>query len=211
MKTFLRVFLIFGCLAFFITGGLRLAMIFGTKNQIFTLENVPAKRVVLVPGAGLNARGEPSAALQDRLDAAIALYESGKVEKLLLTGDNSSIHYNEPGAMQAYALSQGIPEADLVLDYAGRRTYDSCYRAKYIFGLEEVIVVTQAYHLPRTIFLCKNSGLETVGVPVEQSQYIRARYLFWNLREVFASAAAWTDILIRKPLPILGDPEPIFP
>lgn len=211
MKTLLRVTIILGCLAFFSIAALRLAMILMTSDSVHTLENVPSKKVVMVPGAGLNSYGGPSAPLRDRLDAAIALYQADKVEKLLLTGDNSTVEYNEPGAMRAYALAQGVPEEDLVLDFAGRRTYDSCYRARNIFGLEEVIVVTQAYHLPRTIFLCENLELETVGVPVEQSRYIRSRYLFWNVREVFASLAAWTDVFIRRPLPILGEPEPIFP
>ena len=211
MKTFLRILIILGCFFFFVIAGLRLAMISLSQDSIYSLEEVPAKAVVLVPGAGLNAAGGPSAPLKDRLDAGITLYFEGKAEKLLLSGDNSTIHYNEPGAMQAYALEKGIPEADLVLDFAGRRTYDSCYRAKQIFGLDEVIVVTQAYHLPRAVFLCENSGLETVGVAVKQSRYIRSRYIFWNLREVFATVAAWTDILISKPLPILGEPEPIFP
>lgn len=186
-------------------------MIFSTEKYIYDIEAVPSRPIVLVLGAGLNASGGPSLPLQDRLDAAIELYFDGKVEKILLTGDNSTVHYNEPGAMQAYALSRGVPEEDIVLDYAGRRTYDSCYRAKHIFGLNEIIVVTQAYHLPRAVFLCQHSDLDAVGVAVEQSQYIRARYLFWNIREVFATAVAWADVLIFKPLPILGEPEPIFP
>lgn len=167
--------------------------------------------VVLVPGAGLNSSGGPSAPLRDRLDAAIELYRLGKVQKLLLSGDNTAITYNEPGAMQSCALDQGIPDEDLVLDYAGRRTYDSCYRAHHIFGLDELIVVTQAYHLPRALFLCENSDLDAVGVPVEQSRYIRSRYLFWNVREVFATVAAWLDVYVLKPLPVLGEMEPIFP
>lgn len=186
-------------------------MLLTTKDATYSLETVPSKPVVLVPGAGLNASGGPSAPLKDRLDAAITLYRQGKVQKLLLTGDNTEITYNEPGAMQIYALEQGVPEEDLVLDYAGRRTYDSCYRAHHIFGLDEVIVVTQAYHLPRALFLCENSELDAVGVPVEQSGYIRSRYLFWNVREVFATAIAWLDVYVLKPLPVLGDMEPIFP
>jgi SanA protein len=210
MKKVIRILIIFSCILFFIIGGLRLAMIIITDGSVYNLENIPSKAVVLVPGAGLNAVGGPSAPLKDRLDAAIQLYRDGKVEKLLLSGDNSSIHYNEPGAMQTYAIEAGIPEDDLVLDYAGRRTYDSCYRARHIFGLDELIVVTQAYHLPRAIFLCENLGLDVAGIPVEQSRYIRSRYLFWNIREVFASMIAWTDVFITKPLPILGEFEPIF-
>jgi len=74
-----------------------------------------------------------------------------------------------------------------------------------------VIIVTQAYHLPRALFLCENSELDAVGVPVEQSRYIRSRYLFWNVREVFATVAAWLDVYVLNPLPVLGEMEPIFP
>ncbi|MEL7625823.1 MAG: ElyC/SanA/YdcF family protein [Anaerolineaceae bacterium] len=211
MKKTLRIFIILICAAFFVIGILRVTMLLTTKDATYSLQTVPSKPVVLVPGAGLNASGGPSAPLKDRLDAAITLYRQGKVQKLLLTGDNTEITYNEPGAMQIYALEQGVPEEDLVLDYAGRRTYDSCYRAHHIFGLDEVIVVTQAYHLPRALFLCENSELDAVGVPVEQSGYIRSRYLFWNVREVFATAIAWLDVYVLKPLPVLGDMEPIFP
>ncbi len=211
MKRLLRFLTILFCGGFFFIGMLRLTVLFITRNTTYSLENVPSMAVVLVPGAGLNSSGGPSAPLRDRLDAAIELYRLGKVQKLLLSGDNTAITYNEPGAMQSYALDQGIPDEDLVLDYAGRRTYDSCYRAHHIFGLDELIVVTQAYHLPRALFLCENSDLDAVGVPVEQSRYIRSRYLFWNVREVFATVAAWLDVYVLKPLPVLGEMEPIFP
>ena len=211
MKRLLRFLTILFCGGFFFIGMLRLTVLFITRNTTYSLENVPSMAVVLVPGAGLNSSGGPSAPLRDRLDAAIELYRLGKVQKLLLSGDNTAITYNEPGAMQSYALDQGIPDEDLVLDYAGRRTYDSCYRAHHIFGLDELIVVTQAYHLPRALFLCENSDLDAVGVPVEQSRYIRSRYLFWNVREVFATVAAWLDVYVLKPLPVLGEIEPIFP
>lgn len=211
MKKILRFLIISFFIVFLTISVLRLTILITTRNATYSLETVPSKPVVLVPGAGLNSTGGPSAPLRDRLDAAIELYRQGKVQKLLLSGDNTEVTYNEPAAMKAYALSQGIPEADLVLDYAGRRTYDSCYRAHYIFGLDEVIIVTQAYHLPRALFLCENSELDAVGVPVEQSRYIRSRYLFWNVREVFATVAAWLDVYVLKPLPVLGEMEPIFP
>lgn len=211
MKKILRILIIIVFCVFFLVGILRVTLLSATKDMTYSLQNVPSKPVVLVPGAGLNAFGGPSAPLKDRLDTAIDLYRQGKVQKLLLSGDNTEVTYNEPGAMQTYAISQGIPESDLVLDYAGRRTYDSCYRAHHIFGLDEIMVVTQAYHLPRALFLCENSEMETVGVPVEQSRYIRSRYLFWNIREVFATIMAWLDVYLLKPLPVLGEMEPIFP
>lgn len=211
MKKLLRIIILISFGIFLFIGLLRLCMLFTTQDAVSSIETVTPKPVVLVPGAGLNSSGGPSAPLQDRLDAAIELYRQGKVQKLLLSGDNSGTYYNEPAAMQAYALSQGVPEEDLVLDYAGRRTYDTCYRAHHIFGLDEVIIVTQAYHLPRALFLCGNTGLDPIGIPVQQSRYLRSRYIFWNVREVFATVAAWIDVYMLKPIPILGEMEPIFP
>lgn len=210
MLRFLKLFLIIFLILFFLIGGLRVALLIGTEKYIKTYDSVDNIPVVMVPGAGLLRDGTPSSPLRDRLDAAAKLYKDGKVQKILLTGDNRFENYNEPGAMQRYLIEKGIPESDLVLDYAGRRTYDSCYRAKEIFGLHETIVVTQAYHLPRMTFLCAELGLKIEGLPVEQSQYIRQRFLFWNFREVFATLAAYWDIYIAKPLPVLGNPEPIF-
>ncbi len=210
MLRFLKLFLIIFLILFFLIGGLRVALLIGTEKYIKTYDSVDNIPVVMVPGAGLLRDGTPSSPLRDRLDAAAKLYKDGKVQKILLTGDNRFENYNEPGAMQRYLIEKGIPESDLVLDYAGRRTYDSCYRAKEIFGLYEIIVVTQAYHLPRMTFLCAELGLKIEGLPVEQSQYIRQRFLFWNFREVFATLAAYWDIYIAKPLPVLGNPEPIF-
>lgn len=195
---------------FFIVGGFRVLMLVSTSHLIRTEKTLEAMPVVMVPGAGLSYDGTPSLPLKDRLDTAAKLYQDGLVKKILLTGDNRFENYNEPGAMHAYLLSQGIPNEDLVLDYAGRRTYDSCYRAKEIFGQKEIIVVTQPYHLPRAVFLCNQLGLKTQGLPVDQSRYLRQRFLFWNFREVFATLAAYWDIYITKPLPVLGDPEPII-
>jgi vancomycin permeability regulator SanA len=210
MLRFLKLFLIIFLILFFLIGGLRVALLIGTEKYIKTYDSVDNIPVVMVPGAGLLRDGTPSSPLRDRLDAAAKLYKEGKVQKILLTGDNRFENYNEPGAMQRYLIEKGIPDSDLVLDYAGRRTYDSCYRAKEIFGLHEIIVVTQAYHLPRMTFLCAELGLKTEGLPVDQSQYIRQRFLFWNFREVFATLTAYWDIYIAKPLPVLGNPEPIF-
>jgi SanA protein len=173
-----------------------------------SVDEVPTRRVAMVLGAGI--RGErPTAVLASRIDAAAALYRAGRVEKLLMTGDNSYVDHNEPGAMQAYALQLGIPAEDIVLDYAGRRTYDSCYRARAIFGLDEVVMVTQRFHLPRSLYLCEQLGVDAVGLAADQSQFSTRLRLTWEARETVASAAAWWDTHVAKPLPILGDPLPI--
>jgi SanA protein len=179
-------------------------------NKTYGETDVPARRVAIIFGAGLTRSGEATPVLKDRVETGARLYISGKAEKLLMSGDNRFVEYNEPEAMRQYALSLGVPDKDIVLDYAGRRTYDSCYRAKEIFGVKEAILVTQKFHLPRALFLCNALGLDGVGVEANNLVYLKRSLLFWNLRELPATVTAFADVLTR-PLPVLGDPEPIFP
>lgn len=168
---------------------------------------VPARPLAIVFGAGYWPGGRLSDALADRMEAAIALYRAGTVNKLLLTGDNRFEDYNEPAAMAAYAEARGVPREDLVLDYAGRRTYDSCYRAGAIFGVERAVLVTQDFHLPRALFTCERLGLEVVGLAADRQTYVRATW--YSLRELLALSRAWLDVELLKPQPVLGDPIPI--
>jgi SanA protein len=177
-------------------------------DQIHTgLEEVPSKPVAIVFGAGYWPSGRLSHALADRMEAAIALYQAGKVNKLLLSGDNRFVDYNEPAVMAQYAEERGVPGEDLVLDYAGRRTYDSCYRARHIFGVEQAVLITQAFHLPRALYTCQQLGVGSVGFQADQRQYVRAPW--YQLRELFALSRAWLDLHLFKPLPVLGDPIPV--
>ncbi len=196
---------------FLVTGLLRTGMLIFGRSKTHLPANVPQAPVALVLGAGLNRDGTPGVVLRDRVNTAAELYFSGKVDLLLMSGDNTTPYYNEPGAMQQYALSLGVREEDIVLDYAGRRTYDSCYRAREIFSLEKLVVVTQAYHLPRALFLCHALDIESYGVTADEANYIRSRYTFWWFREILASINAYWDIFISPPEPISGNPEPIFP
>lgn len=180
------------------------------QKKIHAGADVPARRVAIIFGAGLTRSGEATPILKDRVETGVQLYFSGKAEKLLMTGDNRFEYYNEPAAMREYALSLGVPDADIVLDYAGRRTYNSCYRARDIFGVKEAILVTQAFHLPRALFLCNALGVESVGVAANNLVYRKFSLFFWNLRELPATLTAFADVLTR-PLPVLGQPEPIFP
>ena len=179
-------------------------------NRTYTVEDAPSERAAIVFGAGLKRDGSATSILRDRVAAAVELYFSGKVEKLLMSGDNRFLDYNEPGAMRAYALSLGVPEDAIVLDYAGRRTYDTCYRAKAIFGLSEAILVTQKFHLPRALYTCNQLGLDSVGIAADRQPYRKISMLYWNLRELVATAAALWDVHVSHPIPVLGDPEPIF-
>jgi SanA protein len=169
--------------------------------------DVPSAPVAIVFGAGYWPSGRLSDALADRMETAIELYEAGKVNKLLLTGDNRVADYNEPAAMAEYAQARGVPREDLVLDYAGRRTYDSCYRAGVIFGVERAVLVTQAFHLPRALFTCDRLGLDVAGLVADRHRYVRGSW--YRLRELPALARAWLDLNLVRPLPVLGDPIPV--
>ncbi len=178
-------------------------------EQVYdSVERVPARPVALVLGAGLWSDGSLTPILADRVATAADLYEAGKVDKLLCSGDNQRVDYNEPEAMRRYAVSLGVPNEDVVLDYAGRRTYDSCYRARTIFGVEEAVVVTQRFHTARSLYLCEAMGLDVVAVTADRRVYA-AKQVVWKTREYLALVLAWWDVNVRRPLPILGDPEPI--
>jgi vancomycin permeability regulator SanA len=165
-------------------------------------EHVGHRQVALVPGAGLTAGGRVSWFLRDRLDAAVELYQLGKVDGLLLTGDNHSTTYDEPSAMRDYAVGRGVPAAAITLDYAGFNTYDSCYRARHIFGVSEAVVVTQSYHLPRAVYLCSSVGIDAEGLGVADWGHVpTTRMVRYQARELLADAKAlWdTDVIGRDP------------
>ncbi|HSL44811.1 MAG TPA: ElyC/SanA/YdcF family protein [Anaerolineales bacterium] len=179
-------------------------------NRIHAVDEAPTKRVAIVFGAGLRRDGTPSPILRDRVETAVNLYFDGKVEKILMSGDNRFEDYNEPESMRQYALSLGVPPAAIALDYAGRRTYDTCYRAKAIFEVESALLVSQKFHLPRAVFLCNILGLESEGVEANQRRYRNRALLIWNIREQLATVGAFFDVYVSNPIPVLGDPEPLF-
>jgi SanA protein len=210
-KMTLNVLIVIVVLGLGILALARLATGLYAASKTFTAGDVPARRVAIVFGAGLWRNGTATPVLRDRVQTAANLYFAGKIEKLLMSGDNRFVDYNEPAVMREVALSLGVPEPAIVLDYAGRRTYDTCYRAKAIFGVNEAILVTQAFHLPRAIYECSRLGIDSVGVEADLREYSRSSMLYWNARELFATAAALWDVNISHPTPVLGNPEHIFP
>ena len=180
-------------------------------ERIYTVEEAPeGYSVAIVFGAGLHWDGSPTSVLRDRVKAAVDLYDQDKVQKLLFSGDNRFVDYNEPGAMQEYALELGVPEEDIVLDYAGRRTYDTCYRANAIFKVNKAILVTQRFHLPRALFLCDQTGIISQGVESDLRDYSKYSLRYWNLREILATMSAMWDVWFKHPIPVLGEELPIF-
>ncbi|HEX2622024.1 MAG TPA: ElyC/SanA/YdcF family protein, partial [Phototrophicaceae bacterium] len=179
------------------------------QSQIYTSDTVPDKPVAIIFGALVAPSGRLSAMLADRVKMGATLYQTGKVKALLLTGDNHIKTYNEPEAMRQYALSLGVPDSALVLDYAGFRTYDSCYRARDIFKVDQAILVTQAFHLDRALLTCNSLGIASVGVAVDVLRpegYARSSLLRSELREYPSTFFAIFDLISGRLPTYLGDP-----
>ncbi len=174
--------------------------------KIYTVEDVPAETVAIVFGAGLGKAGGPSDVLYDRLTVASQLYKAGKVQKILVSGDNSYENYNEPEVMTTTLIDAfAIPAADIGQDFAGRRTYDTCIRAKEVFGIEQAILVTQDFHLPRALYTCNSLGIESVGVSASLQPYILEDY--YAFREYPATLAMFMDLYLWSPDYIEGEKE----
>jgi vancomycin permeability regulator SanA len=171
--------------------------------------STPAEPVALVFGAGLLPDGSPTPMLADRVAVAVELYRSGRVRKLLMSGDNSRVDYDEVTAMMTHAVALGVPAADVSRDHAGFSTYESCYRARAIFGLERAILVTQAYHLPRAVYTCRALGIEASGIGApDWGVYSDALIARYTAREALAALRALWQVHVSHPAPrFLGPRE----
>jgi len=179
-------------------------------GQVTTGQDTSAAPVGIVFGAGIQSDGVPSLILADRMATAAALYQTGKVQKLLLSGDNRFIDYNEPQSMYDYGLRLGVPASAMVMDFAGRRTYDTCLRARDIFRVKEALLVTQRYHLDRALLTCETLGLQVRGVVADLNPYPRDPFIGWWVRELPATTQALWELFIAPPRNVvLGEPLPI--
>lgn len=178
----------------------------GRVHDANDVADAPETPVALVLGAGLQG-GRPSPYLAARLDAAKELYDAGKVRVLLVSGDNRTHAYDEPTAMRDYLVAAGVPTEAIVLDFAGRDTYDSCQRAHRIFGVDEVTVISQSYHVGRAVALCRAAGMTTNGVgdTSMRDRYPREWWIGW-VREKLANIKAVGDVVTGRD-PVLGQPE----
>jgi SanA protein len=181
------------------------------EDSITEIKIEEPPRIAVVFGAGVRASGRPSPALYDRILTAVELYRAGRVRKILMSGDNRVENYNEPTVMKETAVKMGVPPENVVEDFAGRRTFDTCVRAKEIFGVTRAVLVTQEFHLNRAIYLCEAVGVDSVGISADRRKYDDSTRRWWALRESFAIASAWFDVNILQPTPILGKKEPIEP
>lgn len=177
-----------------------------TKDRIVGTEVAAAldADAIVVLGASVFADGTPSGILQDRLDDGIALYEAGVAPKIIMSGDNSTVSYNEVKAMKDYAVSQGVPSEDVFCDHAGFSTYESMYRAKHVFGAERIVVATQTYHLYRALYAANGLGMEALGVSSDYHTY--SKQLQYDIREIPARTKDFFKTLFQVPSTFVGDP-----
>ncbi|MFV2197678.1 SanA/YdcF family protein [Nocardiopsis sp. LOL_012] len=178
-----------------------------TAGDRHPADTVPERPVALVLGAGVRPDGLPSRLLARRLDTAAALYSAGRVRAILVSGDNSVEHYNEPDTMRAYLIDAGVPADRVVADYAGFDTWDSCTRAHRVFGVEAATVVTQDFHLPRAVLLCRSAGIDAVGVADSSLRERTFATVYGWFREVPATAAAVVDAVFTPDPRFLGPYE----
>lgn len=181
-------------------------MYVGTARQQVSAATVPPTAVGIVFGAGA-PQGVASPMLAARLDLGARLYRAGKVQVLLATGDNSRSHYNEPLVMRDYLVRAGVPRDRIVLDYAGFTTWDSCVRAKKIFGVDRAILITQRFHLPRALTLCRSAGILAWGVGDDSRTYAPTATVLSYLRELPAGLKAAIVLLLRPAPRFLGRRE----
>ena len=178
----------------------------GRIEELGAPEDTATAPVAIVLGAAVRPSGEPSPWLRYRLDTAARLYRSGRVEAILVSGDNGRENYNEPVAMRRYLVAAGIPAEAIALDYAGFDTYDTCVRARRIFGVTQAIIVTQDFHEPRAVSVCRAVGVEARGVADSLARNNRGTWAYSWLRERAAAVKAAGDVLSWRE-PILGRRE----
>lgn len=158
---------------------------------------------IVVLGASVLPDGTPSSILQDRIDDGIALYFAGAAPKIIMSGDNATVSYNEVKAMKEYAIAQGVPSEDIFCDHAGFSTYETMYRAKHVFGTERIVVATQTYHLYRAVYDANALGVEAIGVPSDYRTY--SGQLQYDIREVFARTKDFFMTIFETPSTYVGD------
>ncbi len=195
-----------GCLGLLVVGLAVLASPFLLRSAVkayydgrsFEVVDAPARPVAIVFGAAVYG-DRLSSVLRDRVDTAIALYQSGAVDRIIVSGGTDDAFYNEPNAMRAYAVERGVPASAIIPDYEGNRTYDTCFRARHTLDVESAILVTQAFHLPRSLLTCRGLGIDAVGAVADQRPYRGARW--YEVRETAATVVALWDVLRREPPP----------
>lgn len=180
-----------------------------SKDRIVTADNAYSQSTdcILVLGAGIREDGTPTPMLEERLDMGIALYHSGAAPKLLMSGDHGRKDYDEVQTMKDYAIEKGVPSSDIFMDHAGFSTYESLYRARDIFQADKLIIVTQKYHLYRSLYIAGSLGIDSLGVSADTQRYGGQTYR--ELREILARNKDFLTSLYKPNPTYLGESIPV--
>ncbi len=180
------------------------------KNSIYTADTVPDTEAILVLGAYVFPDGTLSNMLHDRLTTGYELWELDTAPKIIVSGDHGRTQYDEVNAMKNFMMDKGVPGKDVFMDHAGFSTYESIYRARDIFQVKKLVIVTQDYHLPRAIFIARSLGLDAYGVASDRHDYgsVMVQY---KLREMAArNKDFWLATLLKPEPTFLGEAIPVF-
>lgn len=186
------------------TGLLCCAVVLSHRSQIVSVDSVASAPIAIIFGAKVKDDGTPSDILRDRLLTGIDLYDRRIVTKLLLSGDDGQIAYDEVNAMRVFVIDHGVAPSDVFLDHAGFDTFDSVVRASKVFGITKAILVTQNYHLPRALYLASAFGISAQGVSADRQTY--RGILRYESRELLADVKAVFDVVFHVSPKYLGDP-----
>ncbi len=179
-----------------------------TKSQIFAIQdNVTARQTALLLGARVYDDGRLSHVMEDRALTAIQLYQSGKVDKILISGDHGTSGYDEVNTIKDYLINQNVSQENIFTDHAGFDTYDSIYRARDIFEVDSMIIVTQKFHLPRAVYIANSLGVKTIGIVADRRQYRDKERN--QIRESVARVKAFLDVIFKAEPKFLGNKIPI--
>ena len=180
-----------------------------TKDYIYSdVNSLPRKQAIIVLGAKVYDNRHLSAMLQDRVDSAVELFLKDKSQRILVSGDHGHVAYDEVNTIKRYLLEKNVPAENIFLDHAGFDTYDSLYRAHAIFGIENAVVVSQGFHLPRAVYIGRWLGVDTYGFIADRQKYAGGTF-FNSVREVIADIKAVFDVSFGVKPRFLGDAIPI--
>lgn len=184
-----------------------------TSSRIITVEQAAILNdvdCILVLGCQVKSDGVPSHMLEDRLRRSVELYNAQAAPKLLMSGDHGQDNYNEVGTMKQYAIDEGIPSSDVFMDHAGFSTYESMYRAKEVFGVKKIVIVTQEYHLYRALYIAEKMDIEAYGISADYRSYWgqgkrEIREIMARCKDMLATAFNVSPTYVGEPISIHGD------
>ncbi len=173
---------------------IRFILLFWSRKYCYSPSQAPELPVVIVFGAGLEKTGSLSKVLRERVQTAAWLYHAGKAKKVLFSGENRWVYYDEPLAMKKAGIALGIDAKDILIDHDGFRSLATCVNARDQHGIRAAILVTQSFHLPRVLFLARAIGIQAIGVPATHETHRLDDVLWWEIREIPAAVRAVYDI-----------------